>query len=722
MKRHGFLLLLVLIPALAAAFGGSCSAIAVASAQDRRNGATYYQQAFDRYAAEFTPEQQDAIAAYLDESASARPPSPELRSLVERAQGVIQLIHQGAQQQYADFDLDRSQGFELMLPHLGQMRSIGRLMKVDAMIRIQDGDPSAAADRIGDLYRVSGHFGDDRIVISSLVGQAVFSMADGVTQALVDRGELNAADSAKLLGAANALGTHDPFAYVNAASGEQELMLNTLTSMEGDEHKFAEFAQSWLGENTPQSTALLAMDSDGLHESIDQYDALMDKVVEAFADPDSAAGKAKIDELMKQVEAGEHGVLASALFPAFGKVMDRKIDAEKKLADRIALLEQLSQGQVSPEEAANAALWYQRGIELLGRHEPAELEAIRAAGVPRANGKDEIPVELPGELTKALASMQDVIDLFREASLKKRCDFRAIRKDDDGLELVPEYVAGMHEGLRLIQLDALRAIRAGDVDAAAERLAVSLRVVGHLGGDVILTSSLASHAAFDQTMAMIGEAFASGTLSDDRKPALLEALDRIGKADPFGYIGAVVETRSQLVNRLRRAGLEAEAFAANETVIKNLSAEQALRVLAMFDGLSRAASANANTPGAPDAAGNQGAPQQQQQPAYPAAAPADEAAKKTGPDELARLADVLSIPDFEAYRRQLPTLAPLLAANDWQGIVEQPAPALCEPSISDRIRQARGTLRGARAILAPPKPDDAAAEDEPADPKAPAKP
>src|SRR5436190_22734896 len=108
-----------------------------------RNAATWFQRAIDQYNRSFTQEQREAVEAYLEHPNT--PPTPEVRDIIGQAQGLFTIVRRGSAMEYCDFGLDRSQGFEMTLPHLSPLRGIGKLMSADALIHLQDGDSAGAA-------------------------------------------------------------------------------------------------------------------------------------------------------------------------------------------------------------------------------------------------------------------------------------------------------------------------------------------------------------------------------------------------------------------------------------------------------------------------------------------------------------------------------------------------------------------------------------------------
>ncbi len=149
-------------------------------AQSAKNAATWYRRAIEAY--ESLPTDVKKALGNYDWSNPNAPITAEFRLALAQVQPVLRLAHRGAKQGYNDFELDYGQGFDLLLPHLGSMRGITLLMRTDAVVRLRDGDTAGAAAAVASIYRMGGHLTSDRILISSLVGQAIFSAGDMVAQ------------------------------------------------------------------------------------------------------------------------------------------------------------------------------------------------------------------------------------------------------------------------------------------------------------------------------------------------------------------------------------------------------------------------------------------------------------------------------------------------------------------------------------------------------------
>ncbi|MHC4979464.1 MAG: hypothetical protein ACYTGT_10645, partial [Planctomycetota bacterium] len=172
---------------------------------ESRNAATWYQRSFDRLGSiEITEAEWTAIREFQRDPHGA--PSVTVRAVLARVEPVLSAARSGARQEHNDFGLDYTRGFELTLPHLGKLRNIGRLMAADAAVRLHDGDASGAAGEIASVYRIADHLPADEILISSLVGQAVFQSADRVAQMGLDRGDFGPTESSTLRDALQTLG------------------------------------------------------------------------------------------------------------------------------------------------------------------------------------------------------------------------------------------------------------------------------------------------------------------------------------------------------------------------------------------------------------------------------------------------------------------------------------------------------------------------------------
>lgn len=563
---------------LAAAIGVVLSSgAALAQGDSSRNAAAWYQRAFAELE-RFTPEEMELIEQYRSGGATA--PSPEVRALINRAAPIIDNALRASAQGYSDFGLDYSQGFDLLLPHLGKMRSIARLMQADSMMRLGDGDGAGAAERIAAMYRLADHTGDDHILISSLVSRAIFEVADTSAQMGFDHGAFDPASAMVLLRSARAFDQDDPFQSIEALAMEQTLCMNMIR-----EH--------FMGDDAAKKSEMLAMlASDGdldeqfadltpeqLEVHIGRYTALMDRYAEVWSGDDPEAARAQLAQIERELEAGEHGLIAQLLMPALGRAYEMMRLGRDKLHDRIELLEGITQGQVDVQTLTNAAVWYRRGIERLGDLDESWVEAMKSFD-PRGEASSVV-IE---QLTHAGAAAQEAIDLFVQGSNMRRCDFSVGR---NALEsFIPTYGDGMRDAFILLSLEAVRRAALEDEAGASAMLAAAFRMAGHLADDRLLVSSLVTRDGFLLASTTAAAIDRRRRFDEPSRQALAAAIRRNGTSDPFGFVEAAMATRENIVKSIVQWGEPKEREAREARLgawLKTLDADELLYVQAMLD-------------------------------------------------------------------------------------------------------------------------------------------
>lgn len=663
---------------LALLLGTQHVAASLGAQQDPKNAATWYARSIAAWQAfkNGNPQQAELIANYAGDP--SLPITPEIRAAITSIQGAIGDFKKGSQQEYCDFALDYSQGFELLLPHLGEMRGIARAMRADAAIRLADGDTAGAAAELASMYKTSGHFGDDRVLISSLVGQAVFAFADAGVQMGLDSAAFNAADAAGLLSGVQALGTDDPFEYAEAVGMEQEIALATFEKYRGAE------GMKQLGEmlGSPEAAEKLgALDDAAFSSELEKYDQMMTRVNAAFAMTDKDAAMAEMKKISDEIEGGDFGVLASVIAPAFGKVLERKFAGEQMIADRIATLGALASGAQRPEEAANAALWYLRAIDMW-----EELpEQTRAAVLTIDAGASGA---LPQATITALTEIQSVLDVVREASAKRRCDFSVYVHHRGPPAVAPHYAPGMHELLTAIQLDGQRVLAAGDQDGAIERFAAVLRASAHLGGDINLAVCRTGQVHFNAIIDVLGSAQKSRQLDVHASNAasLADAASRVSRKDPFGYLAALQKARDDVITRFninpeRKSEDDIKRWADQMSLVRSFNSDQTMVMLIMLDERNRRLAANP--------------------PPAPEGAPPPEFDDITLPETIERLRGVFDPDAVVAVRSGYDEINQRFAQDDFQVFLGRPA--LPVANLNDGLSRARGDLRRATSLLMLPE-------------------
>ncbi|MFG0328309.1 MAG: hypothetical protein ACF8PN_00275 [Phycisphaerales bacterium] len=512
-------------------------------------------------------------------------PTPEVRAALAKAQAALAELRAASRRPYSDFGLNHREGFEMLLPHLGGMRRAAKVIRADAVVRMQQGDSSGAAQALSAIYRMANHLPDDRTLISSLVGQAVFNYADEGLKASIESGALQPADQAFLLASLNEFDGRDPFGLADAMGMEQEMTSGYLADRLADDRR-GEVIDLLFEFSTvdPETDAYLR--NAPMHElqaDLDQYNRLVDEYVEVFYEDDPGAARARLADLEARVDAGEYGPFALALLPpsSVSRILDNLEKSRASLEARKVELESLIDGEVTVGEVANAAAWYLRGIGKLDALDPKWKAHIVSFEVNAPGDASSFEFLDAGE-TSALSVIKEFVD----GSRIRQCDFESARPE--WRIFLPAYVAGMRDGLRLLELDAARAHAAGDEGRCLDRLATAIRVIDHLSSDRVILSARIAHDEFDRVSTLIETLYPEGVPNRDESLWLRGALRRLGRSDPFGYHAAMNQSRDQFEESIgnRLSGPDADRDARRREVrdwLETLDGDAMLFLLAIYD-------------------------------------------------------------------------------------------------------------------------------------------
>ena len=446
-----------------------------------------------------------------------------------------------------------------------------------------------------------------------------------------------------------------------AVAGERDMFggwLKTRAAEEEDPLKFFAELSGVAGGMGDDASPWMLMTKERLEHEVELYDEVMGRMVDIFNMPDRNAAKIALAEMEDEIEGmqisamhGGEGVLVAMLMPALGKAMEMRNKGEKTLADRRAMLGALATGQASPRDFANAAIWYLRAIVAMEATDSSILAQVRQLS-------DDAAMPLSPEFQAALEgkTLQDVIAMFRDGSINRRCDF-SVARQSQAMELLPAYIAGMHDGTRLMHADTIRLIRAGETERALDQLMTCIRMSVHLGSDPLILSSLTAHCDFNKTVNFLRSALSESAGREVFVAALADALQRLDMADPFGYVNSIIAARTLISNRFLwvSQGLEdADAIETRKREIADslrvLTADQILHLQVVFDIMGQ----NAMVVAEVDHEAKLGAPSETAEANSPAVR-----------QRLAeRIADVISLTNLEIAQSDSGRMAPLLYQGD----------------------------------------------------------
>jgi hypothetical protein len=630
----------------------------VAAPPDNQNAATWYSRSTASLQ-HLTADDWKIIETFRAQPEGA--PSPELRAVLSKAQTMMNEVRRGSKQPYSDFNLPYDQGFEMLLPHLSDLRQVARIMQTDAYVKLHDGDAQGAADRVASLYHVGEHLGQDRVLISSLVGQAIFDVGDDLVGHIIERGALDANTGAELARALGDFDPHDPFRYAEALAVEQNLALSTMESMfTGEAHDDA--LLQLLNLDGEVNEEFKSITPQGLEHAITQYDDLMTEMNGLFVSRDEESSRTRLIEIEKEIESGEHGIIVNIMMPALGKLYERKLEAMRTIDARLELLRSVADGSIDVLEEANAARWYvQAACEL--RKRPAEqLQALR-----RFDANPTRPFTEP--VLSLCANAKDINDLITEGTRMRQCDFAPLRPlAVHRPHAAPPYAGAVRDLVRFLVTDTIRLLRAGDNAAVVQRLNELFAMAAHISSDPVFTSSLTSHHLFVQIANLATEAQKLDIISAEQLAHMYGVARRMSHADPFGYIAATVDARERFFQYYndgldRKATNREKMLSVIRRSIEACSADDMYYIALIIETMAQSSNADRSA----------------EEPAY------------------IGIHDLINLDAVDRARHQFAEAAPLLAMYNLKALrdLQRPTPA----ALRDRMRKARRDLRAGLAAM-----------------------
>lgn len=503
----------------------------------------------------FTDEESSLIADVRD----AEQVTPELRAALRKAGPAMDAARRAASLGRCDWGLDRSQGFQTLLPHYAPMREMARLFRAEAAVRMADGDLDGAIASIGALSGVARHASEDRLLLGSLVGSAIGAVADGSIQSALDRGLIDGSKAATLIEALRPLAGTDPFRYVESIEGEREMMNTTVRISLEDDDDLDELVELLAPE---QREAFSKVATDEALAQLAVCDLLLQRSAEALAEPDPQKASELLDGIEQAIEDGSAGVLGKLLLPTIRSVNESKRRSESMLASRFAQLRDLASGAKSPAQLANAATWYlaaARATAAIPADEQRLIEMARVSG----GALDETFAVLAARAIDR--HRRAVIDPLLAGAAAGRCEFVPRTSRAAGFVGLPPYTAGLRAAVRTLLASALlaareaanpktaEATRAIWADAAVRELVTALRVVEHVSSDPKLAHAALAQAILGEASEAMAAALTTDAIDAQRAKAIANAVDALDRADPLGHRRGLAADREAILTEIARA-------------------------------------------------------------------------------------------------------------------------------------------------------------------------
>lgn len=483
-------------------------------------------------------------------------PTPAVRAALEKVRPYLDLVRGGGLTKEYGMRLDREQGLALLLPHLSSLRNAARVLRLDAEVRMADGDVRGAAEAMRAIIGFSSHVREDGVLVSSLVSGAMLMLDDTTIDRALSLGAMDAETANELATALEGMRGNDPLRMADAVRSEGELLRTSITKLaDGEGDDSGDDLRSMLG--LPMDAADESFKPEAIRGQLDTIDGLYGEAANALANPDRAAARAALAEIERRATSGEAGKLAQLLMPSLLKAAESGWRIEDMVAARYAILDDIRTGRKSAAVFANAAYPYLRAAEYLAgleRERQALIETARLA----ASALDPKAVE---NARREIARFREPLRAaFQEAAERQRCDFSISRAPRPALLMI--YLPGLRAAVRVMLADAAMGPAATSTDAehgvrgsdvppfsSEEAISAALRLVRHLASDPAVGHSVVAASVLQDAAAALEEAIAAKRLDAEAIARIRALAEQLGGPDPVAIAKALEAERTFITQR-----------------------------------------------------------------------------------------------------------------------------------------------------------------------------
>lgn len=440
--------------------------------------------------------------------------------------------------------LDRSQGFDLLLPHLGEMRTTARTMAFLLQDAAERGDNATARDLLRAQLALADHAGEDGLIISSLVSVACTQLNLRMTERLMSSGAIDADTAKTLIADRETIAGNRNADFGAAMTGESSALnieLAKLRTLPTDER--SDRLGTLLG---PQAEDLSDASIDAALAGSKNYYI---EASAAMTNPDRAAGREQLAALHARLDGGEFGELTKSLAPALTHAFDRFTMLESELALQNADLRALANATKQPADFMNGARLY---LKAAAAAQTLDAEAQRSIDGARL-APDEMPESARVEARRAIDGLRaTVIETLLAATNCGRCEF-----PDELLNsptLLPIGVPGVNGAARLLIADgaatfndardsaphsARHSVRHSVRNDTLNAAIALLRMSRHYANSSALGRSIVAQESARDAIAALHALELAHALDASAHELIAREVVKFKSDDPFGYRSAL---------------------------------------------------------------------------------------------------------------------------------------------------------------------------------------
>ena len=224
-----------------------------------------------------------------------------------------------------DWGMDYSEGFDLLMPHLGPMRKVCKVILLDAQIKAGQGHVEKAIEQSLACFKIARHIKKDTTIISSLVGISVEQLACETIGSILSKHAVNE----KLL-----IVVRDNLNEMTSDYGTMKECMRMEADIAASYVRMENMPAVFEALGIKDDEKIAEFDEEMLAKSIAYYRKHMEKLIKAFDLPYEKA-IVKIRSIQKKmeedVEKNKEAVLSSVIAPAMEKCLNNEIAALNRI-------------------------------------------------------------------------------------------------------------------------------------------------------------------------------------------------------------------------------------------------------------------------------------------------------------------------------------------------------------------------------------------------------
>ncbi len=270
-------------------------------------------------------------------------PSEEFAKELENAQDTIKGYLKASRIPFANWAVEYDEGVMALLPHLAKLRHTARILTADARRLMELGEVEQAAERIAALYRMGEQTASDRVLISTLVGIAISSLANLQVEEIIATEELTEEAREIMLEAIEAIDLDNPAGVRDAVLGERDLFIGNLRQRYTGPTAGADFVREMfpmMGVSPDAYEEIKAriaqFDEAALQADLDKANRYYEDILSIW---DLADAGDRIEQMSGLIENGHYGITGRFMLPAMSRVWESSQKFSQSLTETRRLLE-----------------------------------------------------------------------------------------------------------------------------------------------------------------------------------------------------------------------------------------------------------------------------------------------------------------------------------------------------------------------------------------------